>query len=296
MNLSGILESDDQRRLLAIASKCCIEGSRFRWYDANFLRLFEATKRYLELVLPNRVAEFASAFDVLRTDPEFRVRHLDTVFDPQTFEEVRETLHSLPYVALSHYESGSFGRSLLRHHPVFTRLQSSLTARVSELVGEPVSPSYNFLALYRSLGRCDPHLDEPISKWTLDICIEQSVEWPIFVSQVVDWPTEARGAATTIEDLRSDPSLSFDPIVLTPNRGVIFSGSSQWHYREPIAGKRSDYCHLLFFHYLPEGAGPLADPKQWPEYFDIPELEILLAADALLIAKQKDREAADALG
>jgi hypothetical protein len=281
MEMSAVLADDDKRKALVIASKCCIDSNTFAWYDSEFLRLFEAAKRFLKIILPDRLDEFTRAFDVLRTDPGYRVQHLEKVFDDRTFKQVVETVHTLPYVALEHYESGTFGRSLLRRHPFFTELQESLTATVSELVGEAVAPAYNFLSLYRGVGKCDPHLDQPLSKWTLDICIEQSVEWPIFFSQVIDWPSDGV-TARTIENLRADPTVALDSVVLTPNRGAIFSGSSQWHFRDPIPGGCKDFCHLLFFHYLPQGAQPLAEPKHWADHFGIPELEILVMADSMV--------------
>jgi hypothetical protein len=282
MEMSALLADQAKREALVIASKCCVDANRFGWYDAKFLRRFEAAKRFLAIILPERVDEFVAGFDVLRTDRDYHIQYLEPVFDRQTFERVLETVHTLPYVALEHYESGDFGRSLLRHHPYFTKLQSSLTAKVSELVGEPVAPAYNFLSLYRGTGRCDPHLDQPLSKWTLDICVEQSIGWPIYFSQVIDWPSSERPLSTTIEELRANPELEIEAAVLSPNQGLIFSGSSQWHFREPIPGSRSDFCHLLFFHYLPEGAEALADQKRWADHFNIPELDILIAADALV--------------
>lgn len=287
VDVGSLLTNEDDRRALLLASKCCAEANRFNWYDSHFLRRFEAAKRFLAVVDPERLAEFSESFQRLRTRPDFTVKRIDSVFDSRTFDQIIETVHTLPYVAFEHYESGTFGRSLLRRYPFFTELQATLTARVSELVGEAVSPSYNFLSLYRGVGRCDPHLDEPISKWTLDICIEQSVEWPIFFSQVTDWPSARAEIPSTIEELRAEPDLEFESVVLSPNQGAIFSGSAQWHFREPAAGGRFDYCHLLFFHYLPEGSEPLADPKQWAAHFDIPELDILLAADDLMIAGLK---------
>lgn len=287
MDLSSLLADGDKRKALVIASKCCAEALKFNWYDAEFLRRFEAAKRFLAIVAPDQVKKFSEGFDILRTAPNYRVQHLDRVFDDETFESVLQTVHRLPYVALEHYESASFGRSLLRHHPYFTELQSGLTARVSELVGEAVSPAYNFLSLYRGTGKCDAHLDQPLSKWTLDISIEQSVEWPIYFSQVVDWPSAEVRGERTIEDLRADRSLQLEEAVLNPNQGVIFSGSSQWHFRDPIPGGRSDFCHLLFFHYLPAGAEPLANPKHWAAHFGIPELDILVAADAMVVAGHK---------
>ena len=277
--LSGVLRSKEDRRLFEIARKCLAEADRFSWYDSKFLRQFEAARKFIGRVRPDRLDDFVSAFGVLRTDPTFQTKLLDPVFEADTFEAVVETIHALPKVSLQYHEGDSFGRSLIRRHPFFTRLQSSLTERVSELVGEPVVAAYNFLSLYGGKGRCDPHLDQPLSKWTLDICVEQSVEWPIHFSQVVDWPSESGQYQTTIEELRANPSLRFDSVVLKPNGGAIFSGSSQWHFRDPLDARDTDYCTLLFLHYLPKGAEPLADPHQWAGHFGIPELRILASAD-----------------
>lgn len=285
MDLGLILQDDEKRRMLALASKCCIDSNRYNWYDSKFLRQFDAAKRFLSLVAPDQLEGFVSGFDVLRTDPAFGVKHVDSVFDSETFRRVIETIHALRYVELEHYENESFGRSLLRHHPFFTELQSALSALVSEAVGEQVSPAYNFLSLYRGLGRCEPHLDQPSCKWTLDVCLEQSVEWPIYFSQVVNWPAEPPVTGPTIEELHADASLRFQSAVLKPNQGVIFSGSSQWHFRRPISGLGGDFCHLLFLHYLPAGAEPIADPDQWASHFAISELGILKRADELVIRK-----------
>ena len=35
------------------------------------------------------------------------------------------------------------------------------------------SPAYNFLSLYTQLDICEPHMDAPKAKWTLNVCIEQ---------------------------------------------------------------------------------------------------------------------------
>ena len=45
---------------------------------------------------------------------------------------------------------------------------------------------------------------------------------------------------------------------------------SQWHYRRPkVAG---GFCHLLFFHYYPEGCADLVEPSRWAAHFAVPEL------------------------
>lgn len=54
---------------------------------------------------------------------------------------------------------------------------------------------------------------------------------------------------------------------------VVFSGSIQWHYRDPLpAGDRSAFCHLLVFHFHPAGMSQFINPADWEDYFDIPGL------------------------
>jgi hypothetical protein len=268
--------------LLAIAAKCCIDAARFGWYDSHFLAQFEAAKRFLAHVRPDRLTEFTRAFDILRTDPGFTLRHIDGLFSADTFATIVEAVRTMPPAALLEDEANLFGRSLARRHPLFNALQDGLIDRVSDMAGERVVPAYNFLSLYRGMGRCDPHLDDPSAKWTLDICIEQSVEWPIWFSQVIDWPERAPAGGYSIDTLRRDAALTFEPAVLTPNNAVLFSGTSQWHYREPLTGSTDHFCHLLFLHYVPEHAGELPYPAKWAAHFDMPELDVLVRAFTLV--------------
>ena len=83
-----------------------------------------------------------------------------------------------------------FGRQVVHDHSELSKIQRTLTETVSSLVGEAVEPCYYFLSLYNNLGVCKVHMDAPLAKWTLDICIEQSAPWPIQFSQWVPWPEQ----------------------------------------------------------------------------------------------------------
>jgi hypothetical protein len=79
------------------------------------------------------------------------------------------------------------------------------------------------------------HLDAPSAKWTFDYCIEQSGSWPIHLSQVRPWPeTWANDDPDWEATVRNDPDNQFSPIELQEGEAIIFSGSSQWHYRDRI--------------------------------------------------------------
>jgi hypothetical protein len=164
---------------------------------------------------------------------------------------------------------------VVHDHPFFTELQERTVALVSEAVGEPVEAAYNFLSMYTAKGVCAVHMDAPEAKWTLDLCVDQSAPWPIHFSQVLPWPDPASdnwGEAWE-EKIKRSPAHRFTAHALEPGQAVVFSGSSQFHYREPMtrASGRS-FCNLLFFHYIPRGTLELIRPESWARRFGIAEL------------------------
>lgn len=247
----------------------------FAWYDGQFLAKFEAARRMLEIVAPGQAASFAAAFDALRTAPDFTVRHISPLLDEKRFEDLLSHVRAVPEAMLRSYESADFGRRILHNLPALIALQRELTPLVCQLAGEPVEPCYNFLSLYNGSGRCPPHMDAPSAKWTLDICLAQSCEWPIHFSRVVPWPTQTDSDSSIG---KADPArlgIAFEEHVLRPNEALLFSGSSQWHYRDAIPD--AGFCHLAFLHYHPEGCAALVDPARWAVHFNLPELDVLNA-------------------
>ena len=121
-------------------------------------------------------------------------------------------------------------------------------------------------------------MDSPEAKYTLDLCLRQSQEWPIYLSQPVPWP-EPDGPQWPRENweqkIKTSPALKFTPHILQPGKALIFSGSSQWHYREALPRTAPlQFCDLLFFHYIPRGTAELVKPRNWARLFGVPELEV----------------------
>lgn len=256
---------------LHLAAIRAIRGIRaFPWYDAHFLQMFEATKRFLAQVRPDALQPFSEALDQVRTPRTFAVRQIENLFSADVQHSIRQTVASLPQASLELHEVQSFGRNVVHDHPYFLQLQQELLGQVSELVGCEVEAGYNFLSLYGNMGKCAVHMDHPISMYTLDYCIDQSAEWPIYFSDVVDWPTADLMNAFDGDSLIADPAITFTPHVLKPNNAILFSGSSQWHYRKAMA--QPGFCNLLFFHYYPKGCRELVYFANWPTLFNIPEL------------------------
>jgi hypothetical protein len=240
------------------------------WYDSHFVRRFEVAKHYLAQVRPDALEAFVRGFDVLLPPPGFANVMIDDLFDAQTRVQIREAARTIPAEWLKDDEMRDFGRHVVRDYPLFVDLQQRLLPRISDLVERELVLGYNFLSLYGGAGRCDPHMDEPRSMFTLDYCIEQSEDWPIWFSKVVDWPTVETMRGWNPEAVRADPALAFSPHVLRPGEALLFNGSSQWHYRDAISP--GGFCNLLFFHYYPAGCDDLIWPRLWSRHFAIPEL------------------------
>jgi hypothetical protein len=253
-------------------------SSLYPWYDSQWLAKYTEAKATLHGTRPQLAREFETALLPLRTRPDFRVVRLDRIFDAITLDEIRRAATRLRPGDLKLHESRDFGRFVVHDHPFFCDLQKRVEPLVSDVVGEPVETAYNFLSLYGRRGVCALHLDSPESKWTLDLCLAQSLPWPIYFSQVVPWPEVHAGAALGCdwaEQIRHDSSLTFEACTLDPGEAVIFSGSSQWHYREPIPPVPNAFCNLLFFHFLPSGMSEIVRPANWARLFGASELAAL---------------------
>jgi hypothetical protein len=249
------------------------DGPNFPWYDSLWLSAYAATTDYLARRHPERLAEFKSAMDIFRTREDFRVRCLKDFLPAELLKEIRHISRSLSPGELELHEAASFGRWVVHDHPRLMEVQKDLTKLVSELAGEVVEPCYSFLSMYSQLGRCPIHMDAPQAKYTLDICIDQSQPWEIHFSRIVPWPEAGVDGDDWDDRIRNDPALDFESFALEPGEAILFSGSSQWHYRDPIPKPgRKAYCDLLFFHYIPAGTRQRVDPAQWHALFGIPDL------------------------
>lgn len=270
------LKQPDLARHYMAAMHVMHDMPAFDWYDGWFLAKFEAAQRLLAITRPDHLHTFADAFDALRTRETFAVHHVAPVLGTREFHDLLMEIDALPTTAFKSYENADFGRRILHDLPTLGTLQMNLMPLVARIAGEAVEPAYNFLSLYETSGRCPPHLDAPSAKWTLDLCLAQNCDWPIYFSPVVPWPTADE--ASQLSGGHTD--MSFQAHLLNPNEALIFSGSAQWHYRDAIPP--GGFCHLAFLHYHPAGCADLLKPARWGAKFELPELSVLDAVfDAL---------------
>lgn len=244
------------------------------WYDSTWLDRYFAAREMIAARSPAKATAFDEWLDVLRTDPGFEVRHVPQLIDQATLDELQRFVACLDKARLEMHELKRFGRFVVHDLPRFAQLQRDLTDQVSELAGEELEPSYNFLSLYTHRGVCEPHLDAPSAKWTLDICLAQSQPWPIHIGRVMPWPKVRSRVGENWQDrIKRTVELEFREFTTLPGEAILFSGSSQWHYRDPLPPQSGRaFCDLLFLHYIPKGTAEVIQPANWARLFDAPEL------------------------
>lgn len=136
------------------------------------------------------------------------------------------------------------GQSPLRyiaHNDPATRFfHGQLTKAVSDLVGEPVKPSYVYMASYQSGARLEHHTDRPQCEFSVTLCLDYSPEpsgacpWPLYL--------ETRTGTATIYQALGD--------------GLLYRGRDLPHYRKTLAPGHMSTS--IFFHYVAEDFdGPL---------------------------------------
>ena len=248
---------------------------QFPWYDAWWLTRFVLAKQYIARHAPGQLDAFVKAMAPLRTRPDFQAQLLDRPFNSEQLSTIRAAVETIRPAMLEAHELTRHGRFVVHDHPMLVELHAAMAPLVSGLVGESVEPLYSFIALYNANGECPVHLDAPVSKWTLDLCIRQSETWPIAFSEVVTWPEDLDMEWEHWEDrIRLHSGHRFSSISMEPGQAVVFSGSSQWHYRERFRNTdaRDAHCDLLFMHFITAGMKEISEWTHWERLFCVPGL------------------------
>ena len=245
----------------------------YPWYDSRWLEQYWRAREAVAASRPEALAQFDRSFDRLRTRPDFSPVLLDQPFDAGTMARIRDEVRSLRPSDLELHEARRFHRFVVHDHPYFSALQERSAAMVSAAVGEEVESSYNFLSLYTDTGVCPMHMDAPEAKWTLDLCVDQAQPWPLYLGPVQPWPTPADIAQMGADwDARlRERAGDFSAVALRPGQAVVFSGSSQWHYRDAMPAASRAPGTYLFFHYVPRGTSRWVRPTEWARVFGVPE-------------------------
>lgn len=188
------------------------------------------------------------------------------LFDKETYNTIIKFMDNwIPTIPLAsdrseQDQSSKFGRRYGHNLGFFVSIHHQLTDYASELFGEKVKPSYNFLSMYDKDGQCPLHIDRPQCRYTIDYLIRQEQEdpWPIAIGpQMSDKEVTSISNAFPLDGERQAVIDSVDWTVcnLRPNDAVCYSGTNAWHYRPTKSDGSAD---LVFFHFVPEKFnGPL---------------------------------------
>jgi hypothetical protein len=126
----------------------------------------------------------------------------------------------------------SLRRYVAHNEPVARYFHHQLACVVSAIVGEPVKPSYVYLAAYLSGAELKKHTDREQCEFSVTLCMDFSPEpehaspWPIRV----DTP---EGSATIYQSLGD---------------GLVYRGTRVPHYRDILG--RGCTSTSMFFHYV----------------------------------------------
>lgn len=247
---------------------------RFPWYDSIWLDAYVQARSILK-DSPADLEHFEQSLAPLQGPASFETKRLEKFLNDQRLSEARAVIRELPTDSLTNNEFFQFGRRIQRDHDYFSQLAEACVDIVSELAGEPLEPCYNFVSLYNNFGICEPHMDAPHSKWTLDICLEQSAPWPIQISEHVPWPVDQVFSDNWKNEIINGQS-AFTAFTVNPGDALFFNGSNQWHYRERIPRSlKQNFCHLVFLHYIPVGFSELVQPLNWANALNLPRLSTL---------------------
>jgi hypothetical protein len=189
-----------------------------------------------------------------------------SLFDPIAHEAIKAWLaERVPMLSLGvplmsdedQPDSNRFNRRYAHNPPFLTDIHRQLTGYASELFGVKVIPSYVFLSMYGDQGICPLHIDRSQCFRTIDYLVDQDVDadWPIHIGPMISDKERDRvlEAGEPVDDKaveRIKKAIRFDPVVLSPNDAVAYSGTHQWHYRDRIQGRSAT---LVFFHFVEEG-------------------------------------------
>jgi hypothetical protein len=195
-----------------------------------------------------------------------------SLFDPVAHQAIIEWLDSriatlslgVPLLSDENETDNKFNRRYAHNPPYLVGIHRQLTDFASDLFGEKLKPSYVFLSIYNEQGICPLHIDRPQCYRTIDYLIDQDVdeEWPLHVGPIMSNAEReqilesGKAHPSTKKDIAAiKKATEFEPVILSPNDAVCYSGTHSWHYRDQIKGRSA---RLAFFHFVQEDFdGPL---------------------------------------
>ena len=131
-------------------------------------------------------------------------------------------------------------RYVAHNEPVARYFHHQIAKAVTEIVGEPIQPSYVYLASYLSGAELKKHTDREQCEFSVTLCLDFSPEPAL----ATPWPIQLDTSAGTVKTYQA------------LGDGLVYRGTKIPHYRDALA--RGYTSTSLFLHYVPaDFSGPL---------------------------------------
>ncbi len=124
-------------------------------------------------------------------------------------------------------------RYVAHNEPVARYFHHQMAKAIAEIVGEPVKPSYVYLASYMSGAELKKHTDREQCEFSVTLCLDFSPEPAL----ATPWPIRLDTSAGTVTAYQA------------LGDGLVYRGTKVPHYRDALA--RGYTSTSLFFHYVP---------------------------------------------
>jgi len=131
-------------------------------------------------------------------------------------------------------------RYVAHNEPVARYFHHNVAKAISAAVGEPIKPSYVYLASYLSGAELKKHTDRQQCELSVTLCLDFSPEPELATS----WP------------IRLDTKEGTSTVYQALGDALLYHGTEVPHYRDVLAEGHTSTS--IFFHYVPEDfSGPL---------------------------------------
>lgn len=108
----------------------------------------------------------------------------------------------------------------------FLEVLCEKTPEVSNILKEPVLPTYCYARTYKKGAILHKHMDRPACEISLTMNLDSDIDWPIFVQT---------------------PDNREASISMSPGDAVLYLGTIAYHWRNEFAG---EHCEQVFLHYV----------------------------------------------
>lgn len=223
------------------------------WLGRNFASLLESLRpnEPVPEIFPAEVRELFQTAGILIPESasariaELQVDKSTAMFRERGYAPLRDLIHPFHIAALRRYyrhlirtgviqlgDLQSSRRYVAYNEPVARFFHHQIAAVLSALAGEPLKPSYVYLASYLSGAELKKHTDREQCEFSLTLCLDFSPEpalatpWPIRL----DTP---RGTVTVFQALGD---------------GLAYRGTRLPHYRDALPERHTSTS--IFFHYV----------------------------------------------